>query len=125
METKQPQDVTIYEKNYSESGFWDKAAKVAKKAGGKAIYCALILYYILKSDEVSTKDKALIMGALGYFILPVDLIPDAIPVVGFTDDVAALVGCYMAVKANVTPEIEAQAQAKYREWFDTEVYPEL
>ena len=50
------------------------------------VYTALILYYTLESDKVSLKDKALIVGALGYLISPLDVIPDAIPIAGLGDD---------------------------------------
>lgn len=125
METKQPKDVKVYQKYYSESGFWKKLGKVAIVAGSRLIYCALLLYYVLKSPDVSIKDKAMIIGALGYFILPVDLIPDFIPVAGYADDMAALVACYNAVKDNVTPEIEQQAQEKLADWFGDIAIPEL
>ena len=52
-----------------------------------------------------------------YLILPVDLIPDAIPMVGFSDDLAALVAVYVAMKRSITPAIEAQAKAKLAKWF--------
>ena len=78
---------------------------------------ALVLYYVLQSPDVTVSNKALILGALGYFILPLDLIPDVIPALGFTDDAAALALAYKAVQASVTPEIEAKAQAKVDEWF--------
>ena len=125
METKQPKDVKVYQKYYSESGFWKKLGKVAIVAGRRLIYCALLLYYVLKSPDVLIKDKAMIIGALGYFILPVDLIPDFIPVAGYADDMAALVACYNAVKDNVTPEIEQQAQEKLADWFGDIAIPEL
>lgn len=47
----------------------------------------------LKDENTPGKHKMIIIGALGYFILPVDLIPDFIPVAGFTDDAAALIAC--------------------------------
>ena len=125
METKQPKDVKVYQKYYSESGFWKKLGKVAIVTGSRLIYCALLLYYVLKSPDVLIKDKAMIIGALGYFILPVDLIPDFIPVAGYADDMAALVACYNAVKDNVTPEIEQQAQEKLADWFGDIAIPEL
>ena len=74
-----PDNIEKYQGNYSESGFWNKVKKVALKAGAKVIYVALILYYELADPNVSPKEKAIIIGALGYFILPLDLIPDAIP----------------------------------------------
>ena len=54
---------------------------------------------------------------LGYFILPIDLIPDGIPVVGFTDDLAALVYALRTIWVNVTPDVEQQAAAKLKTWF--------
>lgn len=106
-----------YDDNYSENSFWDKIADVALKAGEKVIYYALLLYYTATADTTPTSQKVMIWSALGYFILPVDLIPDVIPVVGFTDDLAALVACYKTVKANITPAIQQQAKAKLEEWF--------
>ncbi len=119
MAKKEPtlNDLKNYEAEYSEPKFWNKIAEVAKKAGEKVIRLALLLYYIMKSPSVPVKDKAIIIGALGYFILPIDLIPDLIPVLGFTDDLAALTLAYKAVNDNVTPEITAQADSKTEECF--------
>ena len=108
-----------YEKYYSEEGLMDKLKKFAKKAGIKTVYAALLLYYVLLSKDVPLKEKGLIIGALGYLILPVDLIPDAIPVLGFTDDLAALAYAIHAVRSYVSPEIEVQAKAKLKDWFDS------
>ena len=118
MDTKKPSNIEQYQGNFSESGFWNKVKKVAQKAGAKVIYVALILYYELMDPNVSPKEKAIIIGALGYFILPIDLIPDAIPVAGFTDDLAALMAAYAYVKTHLTSGVKFQAQNKMREWFD-------
>ena len=107
------------EKYYSEEGLMDKLKKFAKKAGIKTVYAALLLYYVLLSKDVPVKEKGLIIGALGYLILPVDLIPDFIPVAGFTDDLAALAYAIHAVRSYVSPEIEVQAKAKLKDWFDS------
>ena len=115
--SKVPQNIESYQSNYSESGLWKKVKSVAKKAGIKTIYMVLLLHYVLKSPDVPLEDKAKIYGALGYFILPIDLIPDFIPAVGYSDDVAALAFALNAVWKNVTPEIKEQAQRKLREWF--------
>ena len=115
--SKVPQNIESYQSNYSESGLWKKVKSVAKKAGIKTIYMVLLLHYVLKSPDVPLEDKAKIYGALGYFILPIDLIPDFIPAVGYSDDVAALAFSLHAVWKNVTPEIKEQAQRKLREWF--------
>ena len=110
-------EIQRYEKHYDDDAFWAKLQKFARKAGIKVSYAALLLYYVLKSPTTSTKDRAKIIGALGYFILPIDLIPDFIPVAGYTDDLAALVwGVYCVIKS-ITPEVKAQAAAKLHEWF--------
>lgn len=114
---KAPQNIENYQSEYSESGLWKKVKTVAKKAGIKTIYMVLLLHYVLKSPNVSIEDKAKIYGALGYFILPIDLIPDYIPIVGYSDDVAALAYALHAVWKNVTPAIKQQAQQKLRSWF--------
>lgn len=110
-------ELTKYEKHYSDEGLADKIAKVAKKAGIKVIYAALLLYYVLKDPLTPKGDKTKIFGALGYFILPFDIIPDAIPVFGFADDLAALTWALYAVSKNITPETKALAKNKLREWF--------
>lgn len=117
-EVKDTTELVKYEKHYSEDGFWDKIRKVAKKAGRDVIRMSLVLFYTLKSQNVDVKNKGIILGALGYFILPVDLIPDFIPVLGFTDDFTALMLALKAISDSVTPQIEAQADAKVAEWFD-------
>lgn len=117
---EKPDNIEQYQSNYSESGFWSKVKKVAGKAGAKVIYVALILYYELSDPNVSPKEKAIIIGALGYFILPLDLIPDAIPVAGYTDDLAALLAAYTYVKGHLTPEVKFRAQSKLNEWFPGE-----
>ena len=116
---KQLNDYAVYASDYSAEGFWDKIKSVAKKAGIKVVYAALLLYYVVTDENVSKKDKALIYGALGYFILPIDVIPDAIPGVGYSDDLAVLILALKAVWENVTPEIKAKAKNKLSEWFGT------
>ena len=111
------EEIVKYSSHYEENAFWAKLQKFARKAGIKVTYAALLLYYVLKSPETSGKDRAKIIGALGYFILPIDLIPDFIPIAGYTDDLAALVwGVYCVIKS-ITPDVKAQAALKLHEWF--------
>lgn len=112
-----PKHIEKYQDRYNEQDFAAKITKAAKKAGIKVIYLALLLYYVLKSPKVKLADKGKIWGALGYFILPIDFIPDFIPVAGYTDDLAALLWAFYAVAKNVTPEIETQAKKKLHDWF--------
>lgn len=114
---KAPKNIERYQTHYSEKGFGSKLPKVARKAGSKLVYCVLLLYYVLKSPSVTKADKSKIYGALGYFILPLDILPDFIPLAGFTDDLTAVIWALHTVWKNITPEIKVQAVAKTREWF--------
>ena len=117
METKYPKNTQKYQKHYSDEGLFKKIGKVFKKVGMKATYYVLILFYVVKDKNTPLKDKMVILGALGYFIVPVDMIPDFIPLAGFTDDIAALVACIKAIKSNITPAVKEQAQKKLNDWF--------
>ena len=106
-----------FRKFFTESDFWEKIQKVARKAGIKISHAALLLYYVLRSPATPSSDRMKIIGALGYFILPVDLIPDYLPVIGFSDDLAALTWALYSVAKNITPEVKVQAQEQLGKWF--------
>ena len=69
-------DFMKYSGKFSANDFVEKISRIAKRAGAKLVYAALLLYYTLQSDKVSTADKAIIIGALGYLISPLDVIPE-------------------------------------------------
>ena len=100
----------LYERHYNDHGFWKKLRHVAARVGAKVLYPALQLYFLLQSKEVPVKAKTLIIGALGYLILPADLIPDFIPALGFTDDLTALMVALRTVSKHLTPDINRQAK---------------
>jgi uncharacterized membrane protein YkvA (DUF1232 family) len=98
---------------------------VAKRAGAKLVYASLILFYTLQSDKISMKDKAVIIGALGYLISPLDVMPDAIPIVGLSDDLAVLIYVLKMVWTDIDPEVKERAKAKLNEWFDEDEIGEI
>ena len=107
-----------YKDDYTSEGFIEKISRVAKRAGAKLVYVALILYYTLQSNDVSVKDKAIIIGALGYLISPLDIIPDAIPIAGLSDDLAVLLYVVKKVWGEVPDSVREKAHAKLSKWFD-------
>ena len=82
------------------------------------VYIALILYYLMQSDKVSLKDKAIIIGALGYLISPIDVVPDAIPIAGLADDLAVLLYALGKVWSQVDDNLKDKAKQKLSKWFD-------
>lgn len=113
-------DYKKYTNYFTDSKFWEKMKEVAKKVGLKVTSYALILYYVLQKDEVPLKDKIIITGALGYFILPIDLIPDFIPIAGYTDDVAGMLFAIKKCMNYVDDEIKEKVSAKLVSWFNVE-----
>ncbi len=118
-------DFMSYSGKFSAADFTEKIAKIAKRAGAKLVYAALILYYTLQSGKVSKTDKAIIIGALGYMISPLDVIPDAIPIAGLTDDLAVLVFVLRKVWVNVEPEVKTKAEKRLKKWFDEDEIAEI
>lgn len=117
-------DFMSYSNKFTSGEFLEKISKIAKRAGAKLVYVSLILYYTLQSDKVSIKDKAIIVGALGYLISPLDVVPDAIPIIGLGDDLAVLL--YVLNKVgNVSEEIKEKAKAKLVKWFDEDEMEEI
>lgn len=106
-----------FQSDYSASKLFNKIGDVAKKAGVKTVYAALLLYYVLTDSKMPIKDRAVILGALGYFICPVDAIPDLLGPLGYTDDLAALGYALKSVWDNITPETHRSARRRLHEWF--------
>ena len=103
--------------NYSDGAFWAKVKRFAKKAGAKVIYFALLLYYAFVSPKTQGWAKLIIISALAYFITPIDLTPDPLPIVGFIDDLAVLATALKVVDVCITPDVKAKAKAKLGDWF--------
>ena len=118
-------DFMKYSNKFTQRDFVEKISRIAKRAGSKLVYAALILYYTLQSDKVSKADKAIIIGALGYMISPLDVIPDAIPIAGLTDDLAVLLYVLKKVWTGIDPEIMEKSKEKLSKWFDEEEINEI
>ncbi len=102
---------------FDDGSFWNKVKNFALKAGKEVIEKALWLYYAAQQPNTPAWAKTVIYGALAYFVLPVDAVPDAIPVAGFTDDLGALAAALGTVSMYVTAQVKTMASEKMKEWF--------
>ena len=116
-----------FAKHYSEESFSEKLSNYASAVGKEGIrdaliLYALVLYYTLRdsSGNVATWAKGAIIGALGYFIFPLDVIPDLIPVTGFTDDLAIIASVMSLIASYIPSEAKQRANEKMIEWFGEE-----
>lgn len=115
------EEIQTHKKHFSDDGLWKKIQTYSKKAGSTVVYAVLLLYYTMQKPEVPMKVKATIAGALGYFILPLDLIPDVAMGVGYVDDLAILTAALFQVAMFIDDDVKAQAKSKLRDWFGNDV----
>ena len=89
--------------------FWTKAKRVA--AGLPFAEDLLAAYYCAFDRRTPLQVKAALLGALAYFVLPFDFIPDVLPLVGFSDDAAVLITAIKTVAGHMRPEHRSAARA--------------
>jgi len=106
-----------YSKEFSDEGFWQKVKKYALVAGKEVIEKALTLYYCMQDKDTPAWAKAIILSAVGYFILPLDAIPDFVPIVGYADDLGALVAASGMVALHIKEGHINKAKEKLKQWF--------
>lgn len=107
-----------YRSAYSPARFWSKLEPRVRTLGRELLEKALCLYYAAQSSSTPVWAKRVIYAALGYFIFPLDAIPDLAPLIGYTDDLGVLAAALATVAFYITPEVKAQAHEKLAQWFD-------
>ena len=111
------QDTSKYQSSYSEKGLWDKIKKYSKAAGKGVVFNALKLYYAMALGKATPQQIVIIIGALGYFISPIDAYSDLLPG-GYVDDAGILVAAVNMLSCCSDLEVVAAAENKLSEWFD-------
>lgn len=106
-----------YGKLFSEDGLWTKIKNYAKKAGLKTVYTCLLLFYAYRRSETPSWAKNIIIGTLGYFLAPIDAIPDLSPIIGYTDDIGVLSFGLVTIAAYVNDEVKIKAKGHLSKWF--------
>ena len=108
--------MTTMENNYSkftrhcsEPNLLDKMAK--NRGLGKSFLRKLLaLWYSFMSPDTPAWARAVIIGALGYFIYPVDATPDFIPGLGYVDDAGVILTALTTISMHVTDDMEQRAR---------------
>lgn len=95
-----------------EKTFWRKMKNSVKKAGEEIAVMGIKSWLAMADSKTSVRHKAILGGALAYFVLPTDMVPDVLAGVGFTDDMAALTLAANSVGNAITDEHEEQAREK-------------
>lgn len=108
-----------FEDEFSDDSFWLKLRKYASSAGKDVVELALKLYYTLRDPDTPDTAKAIIVGSLAYFIIPIDAVADLLPG-GYVDDWGALMGALWTVSKHIKQEHADKAKEKLSEWFSDE-----
>ncbi len=90
--------------------------KVLIKAGRAIAKPALEAFEMLLDPLTPTQARISLIAALTYFIMPIDLVPDFVPMAGFSDDLVALTAVISLWSNHITPEIRNRAQNKLDKW---------
>lgn len=86
---------------YVDANLWDKVEKTGKKISFLKDIMALYRYF--KDADVQWYRKTIVLGALVYFISPVDAIPDIAPLIGYLDDLAVIAAVLKFMGKELTP----------------------
>ena len=100
-----------------EASFAEKLKKFAGRLGREAAEKLVAMYYCMLDPDTPGKAKATIVGAVAYFVLPLDLIPDVLLGVGYTDDIAAIGLAFTTVVKSIKPEHLEAAKTQVEKLF--------
>ena len=87
------------------------------RAGRTLASPALEALELLLDPSTPSPARLTMLAALSYLLMPVDLIPDILPVAGFSDDLVALTAVIGVWRNHLTPSIQARAQRRLDQWF--------
>lgn len=105
------------DKHFSNGKFLTKVRASGLKLGMSTLHAASTLFFAVKSPDMSKANKLIILGALGYFILPFDIIADILPLVGLTDDVLIITAALAKVYSAITVETKLEAHQFLKKTF--------
>lgn len=106
-----------YAENYDEKKIWSKIKDFFFEAGINLVIKVVQLWYVLQKPEVPVHVKVAIMGAIAYFVMPVDFILDVLPG-GYQDDLLAVTLTLIATEEYIDDEVRRKAREKVMEIVD-------
>jgi uncharacterized membrane protein YkvA (DUF1232 family) len=115
----EPADRLARDQESVRKRFWGKFKRVAARL--PFAEDLLSAYYCAFDRQTPRHVQAALLGAIAYFILPFDFIPDMLPVLGFTDDAAVLATAIRLVSAHITPDHREAARNRLQRITETEV----
>jgi uncharacterized membrane protein YkvA (DUF1232 family) len=96
-----------------EEGFWPKLQRLVARSASRLPFAEdLLAAYFSATDPATPRHvRATLLAALAYFVVPTDLVPDLVAVVGFTDDAAVLALALQTVSGHIRPKHRSRAKS--------------
>ena len=110
-------DTEKYKKHYNKESFFVKLKKRARKIGMKAAYSLLLMYNAYTRKDTPQWAKNIILGAIGYFIAPIDALPDLTPFLGYTDDLGILSFGLVTIAGYINDDVKINARKQLHNYF--------
>ena len=114
----EPADRLAQDRDSLRRQFWRKLKRVAAQL--PFAEDLLAAYYCAFDKQTPRHVQAALLGAIAYFVLPFDFVPDMLPVLGFTDDAAILATAIRMVAGHITPEHRDAARSALKRGVETE-----
>ena len=112
--------------NFDTDALWARITEWSRKAGRTTARPVLLLWYVLKSEKTPRSDKLLIISAISYLVLPIDLISaKRLPIIGWFDELVSFTVAYQKVCKYITPEMQTKADTLLDKWFPVYAHYEM
>jgi uncharacterized membrane protein YkvA (DUF1232 family) len=111
------QDEAGHEAGRDEAGLLRKFRAKLKRVGRKVPFAEDLLaaYFCILDPATTPRVKLVLLGAIAYFVMPFDLVPDILPIIGFADDAALLVAALSQVAGSINDSHREQARSALRD----------
>lgn len=107
---------------FSPAALWQKLARHARAAGRELVEKALWFHYAAERSDVPRWAKLTMWGALAYFVMPVDAVPDVLPGAGYVDDLGAFTAALATVARFIDDGVKAKARQRLVDWFGPDTH---
>ncbi|MEL6142805.1 MAG: YkvA family protein [Bacteroidota bacterium] len=111
------QQMEKYQGEFSDKSLWKKLGTFARALGVKTVYTVLLLYYAYRRKDTPSWAKRIVLGVLGYLLMPFDAIPDLSPFIGLTDDAGVLGFGLVTIAAYINDEVRQKARKTLSKYF--------
>lgn len=118
-----PADAAPGAARFSESSLFEKLARYGRTAGREVVERVLWMWFATRRPDLPVWARTTVYAALAYFVLPLDALPDLLPVVGYTDDIGVLSYALLTIASYVDADVKRRTAGLLSRLFDRGATP--